>query len=316
MSENFIDFNKIMLPTLNYFSFYEPDSNDIEMFKQPILEEHSEIERIAGYSVRNIQIDDCELFFNDNSHSCLDTPKNTAIKSLFDQDFSSDLHSHSRRDLQYKIYSNDSFDFNLNSTKFQEKENKRRNYDDISGVNKILNRSNFNFLHDKTNTRTSRTNSVQTDIVALQKKENYSDFQNTTSKNVTSDSFRKFSDELTTRAGFNSNYLHQKEIIFKTEKMAKSLKSTHSKTHSVQQDLSGGDFEISDRGDKKSHKLIKNRMSAKKSRHKKKIYIQNLEKRLGKTQDELEHYKLLYRIKQEEAIEVRIDQVIFIFVNF
>jgi len=53
----------------------------------------------------------------------------------------------------------------------------------------------------------------------------------------------------------------------------------------------------------KKIKLVRNRISAKRSRAKKKIYIQELEDLLKQANEELEHYKRLANTKLEDSLK-------------
>jgi len=115
---------------------------------------------------------------------------------------------------------------------------------------------------------------------------------------------RKISDEVTTRSTLfnykinNINFI-EKEMIFKSEKVRKYTSKSSNEytiTHSNESDS------VENCDDPKVSKLVRNRISAKKSRAKKKQYINELEVLLQKTYKELEYYKNITNIKLENAM--------------
>lgn len=126
-------------------------------------------------------------------------------------------------------------------------------------------------------------------------------------------SFRKFSDEQT-RPSSHKNSLEMKDkntskktgrnenSIFTIEKIKKTYRKREDITMTLSSEYFGtsemknidsmDNLTKSDRREvKKGLKLLRNRLSAQKSRQKKKAYISNLEKELEKTKEELNFYK-------------------------
>jgi len=92
----------------------------------------------------------------------------------------------------------------------------------------------------------------------------------------------------------NINFV-KKEMIFKTDKVRKYTSKSNECTNQSQSIETENNEENTSSvvGNKKIAKLIRNRISAKRSRAKKKVYIKELEGVLQKTYDELEHFKNL-----------------------
>jgi hypothetical protein len=104
----------------------------------------------------------------------------------------------------------------------------------------------------------------------------------------------------------NKNTLNK--TIFKTIKNhnKQSLK-LHSKAVNLEKEIN------STVDMKKMMKLMKNRLSARKCRQKKKHYIKNLEKEIHDLRDELNKYKSIQT--NEMKLEYYIDQVIYIIIQ-
>jgi len=114
---------------------------------------------------------------------------------------------------------------------------------------------------------------------------------------------RKNSDDVTPKnnlRNFNINNINfiEKEMIFKSEKIRRQT-ATKSQVSSPSVAIENED----DLKDPKKIKLVRNRISAKRSRAKKKIYIQELEDLLKQANEELEHYKRLANTKLEDSLK-------------
>jgi len=116
--------------------------------------------------------------------------------------------------------------------------------------------------------------------------ENEGNYQNFQSEYTT----RKFSDDITIKSTLDFKKYKQKDIfkLFKTrrqhKKSSETVTSFAKNSRKNTENTANSDMN-------KDIKLIRNRQSAKKSRHKKKIYVEALEYKLLQTQQELENYK-------------------------
>jgi len=111
---------------------------------------------------------------------------------------------------------------------------------------------------------------------------------------------RKLSDDISFGSNINNYNINninfvKKEMIFKTDKVRKYTSKSNECTNQSQSIETENNEENTSSvvGNKKIAKLIRNRISAKRSRAKKKVYIKELEGVLQKTYDELEHFKNL-----------------------
>jgi len=106
---------------------------------------------------------------------------------------------------------------------------------------------------------------------------------------------RKISDDVTSRSSrrnykINNINFMKKEMIFKSEKIRKNTSKSNDCTNQYSESDNIEDLEDKYEG-KKGNRLLRNRMSAKKSRAKKKMYIKKLETILHKTCEELEYLR-------------------------
>jgi len=125
---------------------------------------------------------------------------------------------------------------------------------------------------------------------------------------------RKISDDVTTRSSrrnykINNINFMKKEMIFKSEKIRKNTSKSNDCTNQYSEsDLIEEMTESKMYGKKKGNRLLRNRMSAKKSRAKKKMYIKQLETILHKTCEEVEYLRLMN--SKSNKIEKSLDNML------
>lgn len=110
-----------------------------------------------------------------------------------------------------------------------------------------------------------------------------------------------------------SNIPSKKKRLFSDDQTSICLSENTDTKRTIFKTVKGGSSETDSQNDmKKMMRLMKNRLSARKCRQKKKSYVNTLEGELGNTQSELEKFRSI--AKREKQVENVIVQVIF-FIN-